>query len=80
MANLTDAEISQLVRELGPADVEQIKLIAHLPPEQRIVPALRAQAFALAAYRGALRLRYPDLPMAELNMRALRHFTVVRIA
>ena len=76
---LDDAAISAIVRGLPPVDWVQVKLIANLPPARRIVPGLRAQAFAMAALRGTLRKRYPDLSRSELNMKVLAHFTPVRL-
>ena len=76
---LDDEAISAIVRGLPPVDWVQVKLIANLPPARRIVPGLRAQAFAMAALRGTLRKRYPDLSRSELNMKVLAHFTPVRL-
>ena len=76
--DFNDAEIEQIVRGLDPVDWVQLRLIANLPPERRIVPGLRAQEFAMAALRGTLRRRYPDLSRSELNMKVLAHFTPVR--
>lgn len=76
---LTKDEIAEIVRGLDPADWVQIKLIANLPPERRIIPAMRAQAFAMATFRCTLEKRYPNLTRAELNMKVLEHFTEVRL-
>lgn len=72
-------DTAAIVRGLDPADWVQIKLLKSLPPERRIIPAMRAQAFAMSTFRLTLKNRYPDLPDAELNMRVLAHFTTVRI-
>ncbi len=74
-----DAAIAEIVRGLAPVDWVQVRLIANLPPARRIVPGLRAQAFAMAALRGTLRKRYPNLSRSELNMKVLAHFTPVRL-
>lgn len=75
-----DAEaVTEIVRGLGPVDWVQVRLIANLPPQRRLVPGMRAQAFAMAAVRGALRQRYPNLTHSELNMKVLAHFTPVRL-
>lgn len=76
---LDDEAISAIVRGLPPVDWVQVKLIANLPPARRIVPGLRAQAFAMAALRGTLRKRYPNLSRSELNMKVLAYFTPVRL-
>jgi hypothetical protein len=65
---LDDAAISAIVRGLPPVDWVQVKLIANLPPARRIVPGLRAQAFAMAALRGTLSLRLPHLSPSQINM------------
>ncbi len=77
---LDDKTIHEIVRGLAPVDWVQVKLIAKLPPARRIVPGLRAQAFAMAAVRGALRKRYPNLTRSELNMKVLAHFTPIRLS
>src|SRR3990170_547956 len=77
---LDDAAIAEIVRGLDPVDWVQVRLIANLPPDRRIVPSMRAQAFAMAALRGAFRRRYPDLTRSELNMRVLPPFPPVRTA
>jgi hypothetical protein len=77
---LDDADISAIVRGLPPVDWVQVKLIANLPPARRIVPGLRAQEFAMAALRGTLRKRYPNLSRSELNMKVLAHFTPIRLS
>jgi hypothetical protein len=64
---------------LGPIDWVQVRLLANLPPERRIVPALRAQAFAMSAMRATLRESYPHLSRSEINMKVLAHLTPVRM-
>ena len=72
-------EIDAIVRGIAPLDWVQMRLTAALTPAQRIQTAMRAQAFAKAIYRGSLRMRFPDMPLNELNMRVLEHFTTVRM-
>ena len=76
---LDDNAIAKIVRSLDPVDWVQVRLIASLPPERRIVPGMRAQAFAMSALRGTLRKRYPNLTRSELNMKVLAYFTPVRL-
>jgi hypothetical protein len=76
----TDEAIVELVRSLDPIDWVQVRLIAALPPERRIVPGMRAQAWAMAALRGTLQKRFPDLTRSEPNMKVLSHFTSVRMS
>lgn len=71
-------DTKEIVRGLGPVDWVQIKLIASLPPERKIIPAMRAQEFAMGTFRCTLSKRYPNLTRTELNMKVLEHFTSVR--
>ena len=77
---LTDEAIIELVQSLDPIDWVQVRLIAALPPERRIVPGMRAQAWAMAALRGTLQRRFPNLTRSELSMKVLAHFTPVRMS
>lgn len=72
-------DTKEIVRGLGPVDWVQIKLIAALPPERKIIPGMRAQEFAMATFRCALEKRYPKLTRSEINMKVLEHFTPIRI-
>jgi hypothetical protein len=76
---LTPAEVSELVRGIGPVDWVQVELIRNLPPEKRILPAMQAMNFARAIVRGTLSQRFPELSLVELNMKVLSHFTTVRM-
>ena len=78
----TDArptDIEALVQSLDPVDWVQLKLTANLPPGQRILAGLQAQAFAMAGLRGTLRRRFPELSPSELNMKVLAYLTPVRM-
>ena len=72
-------DTEEIVRGLDPVDWVQIKLIAALPPERKIIPGMRAQEFAMATFRCALEKRYPKLTRSEINMKVLEHFTPIRI-
>ena len=76
---LDRAAIAEIVRGLDPVDWVQLELIARLPPEDRILPGMRAQELARAMVRGALMERFPELTPSEVNMRVLAHFTMVRM-
>ena len=76
---MSEVDTAAIVRGLDPADWVQIKLLRSLPPEKRIIPAMRAQAFAMSTFKLTLKSRYPDLSDSELNMKVLRHFTTVRM-
>jgi hypothetical protein len=76
---LSDAAITEIVRGLDPVDWIQVKLIANLPPERRILAGMGAMAFAMAALRGTLHRRFPELSQSQLNMKVLAHFTPIRM-
>ncbi|MEJ5311715.1 MAG: hypothetical protein WHX52_18285 [Anaerolineae bacterium] len=60
-------------------DWEQLELMATLPPAKRVLTGMQAQAFAMAALRGTLRRRFPDLSQLELNMKVLAYLTPLRM-
>ena len=57
---MSKVDTAAIVRGLDPADWVQIKLLRSLPPEKRIIPAMRAQAFAMSTFKIALKNRYPQ--------------------
>ena len=71
--------VADIVRGLDPVDWTQVALLANLGPAQRVLTGMRAQAFAMAALRGTLRQRFPDISQSELNMKVLAHFTTLRL-
>jgi hypothetical protein len=72
--------VADIVRGLDPIDWVDLRLTARLTPAQRVMAGLSAQAFAMAALRGTFRQRFPELSLAELNMRVLRYVTTVRMS
>ncbi len=76
---LDRAAIVEIVRGLDPIDWVQMELLARLPPEERILPGMRAQEFARSLVRGAIMERFPELSPSEVNMRVLVHFTTVQM-
>ena len=72
-------DTAAIVRGLDPADWVQIKLRRSLPPEKRIIPAMRAQVFAMSTFRLVLEERYPNLSREEISIKLLEHFTTVRM-
>jgi hypothetical protein len=76
---LDNVTIAEIVHGLAPVDWVQLRLTARLSPADRVLRGMRAQAFAMAAYRGALARRFAELSLAELNMKTLAHFTPVRM-
>ena len=76
---MSKVDTAAIVRGLDPADWVQIKLLRSLPPERRIIPAMRAQAFAMSTFRLTLEKRYPNLSREEISLKLLEHFTTVRM-
>jgi hypothetical protein len=76
---LTSKEISAIIDGFDPIDWVQVELLAKLPLERRIIPGLNAQEFSMAALRGTFRRRFPELSMAEINMKVLAYLTPVRM-
>jgi hypothetical protein len=70
--NVLDFEL-----ELEPVDWQQLYLLSRLTPGQRMLAMAQASAFARGILRGAFRRRFPDLPMAEINMMVLRYVSSV---
>jgi hypothetical protein len=77
--HFTSDEISRIVRGLDPVDWVQDELLANLPPAKRIIPAMQAQEFSMAALRGTFRKRFPELDMSKINMMVLAYLTPVRM-
>jgi hypothetical protein len=71
--------INEIIQGLDPVDWTQLRLLADLTPAERVLAGMRAQSFAMAALRGTYRKRFPDLSLAELNMKVLAYLTPVRM-
>jgi len=76
---LTSAEISAIVDGFDPIDWVQMKLLAKMPFEKRLIPGLNAQEFAMSALRGTFQKKFPELTMPEINMKVLAYLTPVRM-
>lgn len=74
-----EMDVREIVRGLDPIDWVQMKLLANLPPEKRVVLAMRAQSSVMSTFKVTLKQKYPDLSESELNMKVLEHFTTVRM-
>ena len=79
ISNEPEDEIDAIVRGIAPLDWVQMRLTAALTPAQRIQTGMQAQSFAKAIFRGSLKTRFPAMPLDELNMRVLEHFTPIRM-
>ena len=76
---LTSEEISAIVDGFDPIDWVQMKLLANMPFEKRLIPGLNAQEFAMSALRGTFQKKFPELTMPEINMKVLAYLTPVRM-
>lgn len=72
-------EISAIVDGFDPVDWVQVDLLAKLPFEKRLIPGLNAQEISMAALRGTFRRKFPELSIAEINMKVLTYLTPVRM-
>ena len=76
---LTSEEISAIVDGFDPIDVEEMEMLAKMPPGQRwLIPLQKAEAIR-ADLRNKLRKDFPELSLPEINMKVLRSLTPVRI-
>ena len=76
---LTSEDISKIVAGFDPIDWVQMKLLAKMPFEKRLIPGLNAQEFAMSALRGTFQKKFPELTMPEINMKVLAYLTPVRM-
>jgi len=76
---LTSEDISKIVDGFDPIDWVQMKLLAKIPFEKRLIPGLNAQEFAMSALRGTFQKKFPELTMPEINMKVLAYLTPVRM-
>jgi hypothetical protein len=58
---------------LEPVDWSHLCRLAKLTPGQRILAMSQSSAFARSILRGSFRRRYPDRPLAEINMLMLEY-------
>ena len=77
--SLTPEEISAIVDGLDPIDWVQLDLLAKMPFKNRLLPGLNAQEFSMAALRGTIRRKHPELSMPEINMKVLAYLTPLRM-
>lgn len=58
---------TELRRRLGPADVQQIRLLLHVPPERRIQTMLDMQDMVLNMWHARLRKTHPGISEMDLT-------------
>jgi len=76
---LTFEEISAIVDGLNPIDWAQVELLAKMPPGQRWLVGYGKTEVIRADLRNKLTEDFPELSLAEINMKVLRSLTPVRI-
>jgi len=76
---LTSEEISAIVDSFEPIDVEEMEMLAKLPPGKRWLLGYRKSEEIRADLREKLMKDIPELSMPEINMKVLRSLTPVRM-
>jgi hypothetical protein len=76
---LTSEDISKIVDGFDPIDIEEMEMMAKLPPGERwLVPCRKAEAIR-TDLRNKLMKDFPELSLPEINMKLLRSLTPVRM-
>lgn len=75
--NTDQSDLHQLYR-FDPIDIDQVRLLADLPPGRRIRVMLDARDLAVGLIRGRLRKRYPDLSNQDFNLKLLEELNRVQ--
>ena len=76
---LSRRDIYNLVRGIAPVDPVQLRLTKQLSPAERALLGAQSTEFAMSALRGAWQQRFPELSLAELNMKVLAYCTPIRM-
>ena len=76
---LTSEEISAIVDGFDPIDREEMQVLAKLPPGKRWLVGYRKSEEIRADIRNKLIEDFPELSLAEINMKVLRSLTPVRM-
>ncbi len=58
--------------------LEQIKLLAKIPPHKRVRAMLDARELAVGLIRGRLRRKYPNMSINMLNLKVLEELAHAR--
>jgi hypothetical protein len=70
--------MSQATLRFTHTDMELMRLRLSLSPGQRIQAMLDARALLVGMIRGRLRIKYPNLPENELNLKLLEEIERAR--
>jgi len=76
---LTSEEISAIVDGFDSIDIEEMEMLAKMPPGKRWLVGHRKAEAVRADLRDKLRKDFPELSLPEINMKVLRSLTPVRI-
>jgi len=76
---LTPEEISAIVDGFDSIDVEEIEMTAKMPPGERWLVGYRKTEAIRADLRNKLIKEFPELSLPEINMKALKSLTPVRM-
>ena len=76
---LTPEEISAIVDGFEPIDMEEMKMMAKMPPGERWLVGYRKSEAIRADLRNKLMKDFPELSLPEINMKVLRSLTPVRM-
>ena len=76
---LTREEISAIVDGFDPIDVEEMEMVAKMPPGERWLVGYRKSEMIRADIRNKLMKDFPELSKSEINMKVLRSLTPVRM-
>ncbi len=74
---LTPEEISAIVEGFEPIDVEEMVMLAKMPPGERWLVGFHKSEEIRADLRDKLKEDFPKLSKPEINMKALRSLTPV---
>jgi hypothetical protein len=76
---LSSEEISAIVDGFDPIDVEEMEMLAKLPPSECWLVICRKSEEIRSDLRHKLTKDFPELSLPEINMKVLRSLTPVRI-
>ena len=67
--------VTQATSRFDAVDLDQLRLLGNLSPEQRIRVMLDARELAVGLIRGRLRRQYPHLSLRAINMKLIEEVT-----
>ncbi len=73
-----DCDMQPEAFEPDPIDFQQLELLGHLPPANRVRAMLATENWIRAGLRGTFSKRFPHMSQRELNLRVLAYLTPLR--